>query len=166
MPISIRAALESDYEAVNTLFTEELAYHIKLKPDIFQMADPVMTKAWYADELAKENTSMLIAEENQAVVGLIAIFVRNNPEDPIFKTRRYTHIEDVIVARTHRGRGIGRRLMVAAQEWAVTQSATAIDLWVWEENDAAIGFYNHLGYKTVRRVMQHKLDYDREGDEG
>lgn len=82
---------------------------------------------------------------------------RKNSQDPIFKKRRYAHIEDVIVAQAYRGEGIGRILMDTARKWAESQNATAVDLWVWEDNNDAIGFYKHLGYETVRQVMQLQL---------
>jgi len=149
---------------VNALFTEELTYHIALKPDFFQMSEPVMTVEWYEDELANKNTILFVAEDNQNIIGLIQVMVRNNPQDPIFKKRRYAHIEDLIVAQVYRGSGVGGSLMDAAKKWVTDQKATAIELWVWENNSDAIAFYEHLGYKTVRRAMQQELDSVNKGD--
>jgi GNAT superfamily N-acetyltransferase len=158
MEIKIREANLADYRDINSLYTEELAYHITLLPDIFKMADPVMTEAWYQDQLDNENVVIFIAEVKGSVVGALQVMLRHNQNDPIFKTRHYTHIEELIVAKSHRGLGVGRRLLESAQAWAKARGATAIDLWVWTENQDAIDFYNHLGYKVVRHAMQLKLN--------
>ncbi len=46
-----------------------------------------------------------------------------------------------------RGQGIGRRLMVAAEDWLKTMSCPKIQLMVRGDNATARGFYNALGYE-------------------
>jgi ribosomal protein S18 acetylase RimI-like enzyme len=43
--------------------------------------------------------------------------------------------------------------MDAAQEWAIARGATAIELNVYEFNEAAQAFYRQLGYATLSRRM-------------
>jgi len=50
------------------------------------------------------------------------------------------------VAPDHRGRGLGRALMEAAEAWLRQRSAPKIQLMVRADNQAAIGFYKALGY--------------------
>ena len=158
MEIILREAQLTDYDQINALFTEELAQHIQIKPDIFQMPDPVMTESWYKEELENAATVMYVADVGGHIGGVIQIMVRNSPNDPIFVRRRYAHIEDIVVSDTYRGQGIGRYLMDAAQKWAKDRGASAVDLWVWAGNNNAIEFYKHLGYSTVRHAMQIKLE--------
>ena len=153
----LREAKIEDYEQVNALFTEELRQHVELKPDIFQMPQTVMTQEWYKEELVNQATVIYLAEVDHQIAGLIQVMIRDNPDDPIFRKRRYAHIEEVIVSKTHRGKGVGRFLMEAAQEWAKALGASAVDLWVWEGNENAIRFYEHLGYQTIRQAMELKL---------
>jgi len=48
----------------------------------------------------------------------------------------------------HRGRGLGRTLMEAAEAWLRDRNAPKIQLMVREDNEAAIGFYKALGYEV------------------
>jgi ribosomal protein S18 acetylase RimI-like enzyme len=153
----LREAQFSDYKQVSALFTEELAQHVALKPDVFQMPDTVITEEWFRKDLSNQATIIYLAKVDHQIAGLIQVMIRNNPDDPIFRKRRYAHIEDIIVAQTHRGKGVGRFLMEAAQEWAKIRGACAVDLWVWKGNENAIEFYEHLGYQTIRQAMQLKL---------
>ena len=52
------------------------------------------------------------------------------------------------VAPDHRGKGLGRTLMAAAEEWLRERNAPKIQLMVREDNDRAIGFYKALGYEV------------------
>ena len=157
MNITIREACIDDYDQINVLFTDELIYHIAIKPQMFQMAEPVMTLQWFKDQLAYKQSVLYVAELDSALIGLIQLLLRQNPDDPIFVERRYVHIEELYVAEPYRGRGVGRSLMETAKAWATKQGATSMDLWVWSENKSAITFYQNLGYRQVRQVWQIEL---------
>jgi len=50
------------------------------------------------------------------------------------------------VARSHRGRGLGKELLAAAEHWLKAAGAPKVQLMVRTENDAVLAFYDHLGY--------------------
>jgi GNAT superfamily N-acetyltransferase len=56
-----------------------------------------------------------------------------------------------------RGGGIGRRLMAAAEAWARERGAEQMTLDCHAANDAAIAFYDALGYRTVGHFMAKPL---------
>lgn len=63
------------------------------------------------------------------------------------------------VAPDHRGRGLGRTLMEAAEVWLRERDAPKIQLMVRDDNEAAIGFYKALGYEVQPVVtMGKRLD--------
>ena len=45
-----------------------------------------------------------------------------------------------------RGRGIGRALMAAAEDWIVSRGMPKVHVMVRRANTAVVGFYNSLGY--------------------
>ena len=158
MDVILREAQEIDYDSINTLYTEELSFHIALEPDMFQMFDPVMTVDWYKKQLDNKAVVLFVAEVDESVVGVIQVMLHQSPNDPIFKKRTYVHIEDIVVGKQFQGKGVGRSLMEAAERWAKDKGASAIELWVWRANEDAIGFYNNLGYKTNRLSMKLTLN--------
>jgi ribosomal protein S18 acetylase RimI-like enzyme len=74
--------------------------------------------------------------------------------------RRWAAIDNIVVQADQRGRGIGRLLMAAAQDWAKARGLYEVELTVFEFNDAARHLYENLGYRTLTRRMRLKLDYD------
>ncbi len=58
----------------------------------------------------------------------------------------------IAVRSDHRGRGIGRALMLSLLRLAADQGCHALSLSVEEENRRALGLYEELGFKRVQRV--------------
>lgn len=54
-------------------------------------------------------------------------------------------IENLHVASSARGRGLGRKLMRAAAAHLIGAEADSLCLWVYDDNTAAIDFYRSLG---------------------
>jgi ribosomal protein S18 acetylase RimI-like enzyme len=52
-----------------------------------------------------------------------------------------------------RGRGLGRRMMEACEAWVRSRGVPKIQLMVRSTNQAAVGFYEHLGYADADVVV-------------
>ena len=50
--------------------------------------------------------------------------------------------------------GIGRALMAACEDWLRARAVPALNLMVRDDNAAALGFYDRLGYETSRVVVR------------
>jgi ribosomal protein S18 acetylase RimI-like enzyme len=158
MNLEIRLATESDFEQVGNIFAEENRYHAELMPEVFQVADPIMTSEWYSGVLKDSRTALFVAELEAEVVGVALVELKTNLDDPIFRQRRYVYIDEIAVAASHRGQGIGRLLMERIRQWGQEQGITEIELQVWERNGHAISFYKKLGYQMWRRTMRYTID--------
>jgi RimJ/RimL family protein N-acetyltransferase len=85
--------------------------------------------------------AVLVAEDGAELVGRLSI-----SRDPHPASR---HVADLglLVAKTHRRRGIGRALLSVAEEWALTVGVTKIELHVFPHNEPAIALYHAVGYE-------------------
>jgi len=71
------------------------------------------------------------------------------------------HVKDLAVAESHRGEGIGRRLLGRAVSVVISEGATSVKLEVRESNDPARRLYRQFGFRhhgTVPRYYANGED--------
>lgn len=56
---------------------------------------------------------------------------------------------NLYIEPTHQGRGIGKALLHAAMQYALTQGYTRMWLCVWQANQSALRFYQRLGFAII-----------------
>jgi hypothetical protein len=61
------------------------------------------------------------------------------------------------VARDLQRRGIGARMVKAAEDWLAERGAPKLNLLVRAENDAVVGFYESLGYRRSDTIMLQRV---------
>jgi ribosomal protein S18 acetylase RimI-like enzyme len=60
------------------------------------------------------------------------------------------------VDESQQGAGLGRRLMIAAEDWLRDHGAVRIQLMVRAGNEAVLGFYDRLGFEDPDVVVRSK----------
>lgn len=85
---------------------------------------------------------------NRRVVGWVHIFVR-----PLLIADLGAALGGVVVDETLRGRGIGRRLMARAEQWARKRGCTIV--WVRSRTTRhdAHAFYTSIGFETTKTSL-------------
>ncbi len=68
------------------------------------------------------------------------------------------YILSVYVTDASRGQGLGRRLMLRAEDWARERNFTSIGLGVAAHNASAITLYEKLGYQAETMRFSKDLD--------
>jgi GNAT superfamily N-acetyltransferase len=67
-------------------------------------------------------------------------------------------LEDVIVSKPYRGRGLGSLLVKHVLEWAKENGLARVTLLADQDNQAALDFYNKLGFDASNmKVLRYKL---------
>jgi ribosomal protein S18 acetylase RimI-like enzyme len=84
----------------------------------------------------------LLAWDGTVPVGLVNCFEGVST----FKARPLLNIHDIAVAASHRGRGIGRRLLAQAEAVARERGCCKLTLEALEGNTGAIGLYRNVGF--------------------
>jgi ribosomal protein S18 acetylase RimI-like enzyme len=84
----------------------------------------------------------LLAWDGEAPVGLVNAFEGVST----FKARPLLNIHDIAVAASHRGRGVGRALLAAAEALARERGCCKLTLEALEGNVGAIGLYRSVGF--------------------
>lgn len=84
-------------------------------------------------------------------VGVLWLFT-----DPALKTPE-TMIYDIEIAEQHRGKGLGRELLTAAEEWCADHSIGVLKLHVFAHNTAAVSLYESAGFETTNLNMAKRI---------
>ncbi|MGI5519707.1 GNAT family N-acetyltransferase [Micromonospora sp. CA-259024] len=70
------------------------------------------------------------------------------------------YLYDIEVVAEHRGRGLGRALLTAAERTAREEGAHALELNVFGSNTTALGLYQSSGYRVTTQQMRKNLRTD------
>jgi RimJ/RimL family protein N-acetyltransferase len=101
------------------------------------------------------DAAVYVAEEAAHVVARMSL-----SRDPHPASR---HVADLglMVAESHRRRGIGMKLLDAAVEWARLAGVTKLELHVFPWNEGALRLYERFGFE---REGYRKRHYERDGE--
>jgi len=133
---AVREARESDIEQIHQLIIDLATYErsadqVKVTPDQLRVALFGPQPAVYA----------LVAEVEGALVGYALYFLN-------FSTWEGVHgiyLEDLFVKPEQRGSGLGKALLIALAEIAVSRGYARVEWWVLDWNQPSIDFYRRLG---------------------
>jgi GNAT superfamily N-acetyltransferase len=175
--VAIPPAREADFADVIALYEEFHVFHVRGAPDRLRLpasaTDPAQRKGERAETRAQlvavlETTSaaLLLAEAAGQIVGLAETYLRRDEAHPLTVQHAYGHLQSLMVAQRWRGRGVGARLMAAAEAWASERGATELRLDAWEFADGPLPFYQALGYQTIKRELVKSLAQDATPSQG
>jgi GNAT superfamily N-acetyltransferase len=114
--------------------------------------DERVARAW-ADTLATPHRAVLLAEVDGVPVGTVDVTVLANAAR---RGRPYLLVENVVVAASHRGRGIGRALLAEAASRA--RAAGCYKLQLAALDPGAFAFYEAVGWQPAGRTYKVYLD--------
>jgi GNAT superfamily N-acetyltransferase len=138
--ITIVPATETDVPAIVGLITA-LAEYERLSHEV------VATEADIRRDLfgPRRYAEVLLAKSDDEIVGF-ALFFHNYST---FVGRPGIYLEDLFVMPEHRGRGIGRTLLVSLARLAVERGCGRVEWSVLDWNEPAIGFYQRMGARVM-----------------
>jgi aminoglycoside 6'-N-acetyltransferase I len=107
--------------------------------------------------LNNHKACLIVAEDNGTLVGFIEVYMREDEPDPARISYVYGHLQSLMVTSGWRGQGLGKRLIAAAETWAVQNGASEMRLDTWEFPGDSLSFYEQIGYRTVKRKLVRRL---------
>jgi GNAT superfamily N-acetyltransferase len=155
LPIRVRLASLRDYEELCGLFDQLDAFHREARPDMFQaFPPPARTREQIAQWLAQPDSTVLVAQSEEGVVGLAVLLTRTPSGFAGAVPRKVIELDNLVVRADQRGRKIGRRLLAAVVEWSRQRRATHVEVAVHDFNRDAQRFYQSFGFaSSVNRLV-------------
>jgi ribosomal protein S18 acetylase RimI-like enzyme len=122
----------------------------------WERATQTEAAATFAEILADAHREFIVAEaEDGAIVGTADLVVVPNLTHA---ARPIAYVENVVVDRHHRNRGIGAALMAECEARALEADAYKLQLLSNADRTDAHRFYQSLGYKESARGYRRYLD--------
>lgn len=143
MPVEIRVATPLDETEILALVPRLVEFGAPAWRDPKRMTEVDQGKIREAlDDPAAGGHVILVACANGAIAGFIHLhaLMDHYAETP------HGHISDLVVHPRHEGRGIGRRLMDAAEEWAKAHGYRWLTISVFLANSRAKEMYERAGF--------------------
>jgi ribosomal protein S18 acetylase RimI-like enzyme len=155
--IELRHGTGADLPALRPLWLSVHHRHAESMPELAPYVDDGQTwaarSALYTELLAKPDTVLLLAEADGALVGYGLAHVLATADTWIADTWRTAdrvgEIESLAVLPSHRGRGIGSRLIDALEDELAAFGVTDLILGVLAGNTDAIRLYERRGYRPT-----------------
>ena len=100
---------------------------------------------------------LFVAEVEGRLVGFAEVGLRSHADgcDP---SRPVGFIEGWYVAGEHRGKGIGRSLIQAAENWCRTEGCVELASDTWFDNKESQQVHEALGFQVVDRCVNYRKD--------
>lgn len=153
----IREMNLNDYEDVRILVKQIHELHLSNRPDIYNDGES-FPKEYFKKVLNDANNLNYVYVENKKIVGALNASLQHTNPLPIIKLRTFYFIENIVVDKNHRRKGIAKKLFHYLTLKAKENNIDSIELNVWSFNTEAIKFYESMGMniKNIRMEIKSK----------
>lgn len=149
-PVVIRRAAASDIDALVALLNELFSIEEDFTPD-----ESRQRRGLGLLLESPETRCALVAEADGQVAGMCtAQLVISTAEGGPSAL-----VEDVVVTKAFRGKGIGKQLTAAIGAWAASVGCTRMQLLADQNNDPALRFYQKLGWTRTQLVCLRRTEF-------
>lgn len=157
MDMTIRTMTPRDYEAVDERMRRLHRMHVDARPDQYEEVEHVYPRDDFEGIVACDQCIALAAEEGGKIVGICLAAIRKARSAQGDHGNRTAYIEALYVDESARGRGAGRALYEETRRRAKELGASRLELMVWEFNQSAVTFYEAVGMKTQRLILESEI---------
>jgi len=153
--IKIRLAVPDDIEQIRRLNEEFWQYNAALMPYYFQAGHD--SGEYPQNMINGVSSDLIVATDGGAIVGLACLMEDKTMPYSAIVQHKFTHVNDLYIIQSHRGKGIGKMLMNVVKEWSKARGHDYIDLTVLEGNSRALEFYLDFGFEVTERILKYRL---------
>ncbi len=140
-----------DYDAHQKLMNQLHTLHVDSRPDIFVPFVGITVEKF--KEFLEDNSHIFLAlEHEESVIGICEVRL---PNDKLSSKRAI--IEVISIEEKYMNKGYGTKFVEAVETVLRKKDIDRIELNVWKFNEAAIHFYEKLGFSIQRMGLEKRL---------
>ncbi|MFA5369090.1 MAG: GNAT family N-acetyltransferase [Candidatus Paceibacterota bacterium] len=155
--MEIKKAKIKNLDEITNLSSASAMFHEKLTPYYILNKDfKTILKKSLKKNIYSSNSLILVAEENNEIVGYLLAFKINRPE--MFSIKKTGLISDIFIKENYRKRGIGELLAKESFNWFKKSKIKTIEINIESKNKPALNFWNALDFEDVSIEKYKKLN--------
>lgn len=157
--IKIKKAEVGDILGLNELLYQVHDVHAQGRPDIFKKGAKKYNEVELEEIIKNENTPIFVAidENSNEVLGHMFCIFKEVKDHVSLENRKILFIDDLCVHEKARGQKIGQKFCDFALELCKKENCHSLTLDIWNFNEGALKFYERLGFKPLKTVMEMKI---------
>ena len=140
----IRKARRTDLAGIVKLWREMWDLHSELDSRLAAAPDERAMRDVLTDHYEGDDSCILVAEEEQELVGYCLGVILENP--PVEPDPRFGYVSDLAVTASARGRGLGAKLLDETHAWFKSRGVARAEVQVSTLNPRAAAFWKDRGY--------------------
>lgn len=153
----VRLANYDDLERVNEIRRQVNDVHYNGRPDIFRPGfckemQNIIYEVW-----EDNNSDVIVSVRDNVICGFATLDYVTKSSSPYSYERHYCNVREFGVDEKFRRKGIATEMFEFIKEHAQNKGFDRIELDIWEFNEAALKFYESVGFKTYRRYMEYDI---------
>lgn len=110
-------------------------------------------KSYFKKRISRNDGFILVAQNGKKIVGYLCGAVKDCPYDYRLISK-YAELENMIVDKKLRGRGIGEMLVKEFLKWCKSKNADIISVNASAQNENGIKFYRKMGFKDYSLTLE------------
>ncbi|HIE52218.1 MAG TPA: GNAT family N-acetyltransferase [Armatimonadetes bacterium] len=159
--VEIMPAGKEDLEVMVGLMKELADHHVGLDVSFeYNEGWEEIWREFVEEQIENDEDLVLKAVVEGKVVGFVSGVIGSRP---VFRVARRGIIQNIVVRREYRGRGIGRRLVEAALAWFRERDVGQVDVDVAIANEGGVEFWKRLGFVPYMLQMKRMLEGEGRG---
>jgi GNAT superfamily N-acetyltransferase len=155
MTIEVRRASGEDVGALVRLQREVQELHLLNRPKDFNAIDDATAAAWFHGVLQSPDAHVWVAVAEGEIVGNAVAEQKHRTLHPLSPARSWCEVDQIVVTRAQRRKGIARVLLQAVVDEARARGTHDIELTSWSFNDEAHRAFEAFGF--VPKIIRFEL---------
>ena len=153
----LNVASKEKVKRIVDIWEEVINWHSEFDDDFELEREGRSNFAFMISKAVHDSTQRVyIAQKKEKIIGFLFGYVKTH--SGFFRKRIIAHISDIAVDSINRGTGVGTALMQKFEaDFAKSNEAEEISLYVHSQNERGVSFYQRLGFKVKLLSMRKKI---------